>query len=145
MRSTRTSVCLVAIGATCAALLFGTSSSVWSLETKKASPRIKELQMKRLAALEQVYEIASQIYKNGRASYEDVHSAEVALLAARLEAAETQEERVKVCDEAVAGAVKWHAFAQELVKSAQASRITELKAEAYVLETQIMREKITAE
>lgn len=144
MRSTRTLVCLVAFSAASAGLLSAFCSSVNSQETKKANPRIKELQQKRLAILEQVYDSAKQGFATARTSYEDVYAAEAALLAARLEYAETQKERIKACDAAIEGARKWQDLVHEMVASGRASRITEMKAEAYLLETQITREKIGA-
>src|ERR1700677_3931433 len=102
MRATpKISVSFVAISVSCASLLFGLCNSVWPQETKKAATRIRELQQKRLAVLEQAHEAAKDSFSNARVSYDEVHATKFALLAARRDYAETQRDRLKACDEAV--------------------------------------------
>jgi hypothetical protein len=142
MRSTSNfSVCLVV---TCAGLLFVFSNSVWPQETKKPNPRIKELQQKRLAVLEQVHNVAQQSFMSARSSFENVYAAKAELLAARRDYADTKEERIKACDEAVQEALNFHKVTQKQVEAGGAPRITELKAQAFVFETQLVREKVEA-
>jgi len=145
MRTTRKfSVCLLAVSVSGLGLLFIFCNSVWPKEQEKASPRIKELQAKRLAVLEEIRDSAQQLFAASRVSYEDVHAAQLELLAARIAYADTQKERIKACDEAVQEAIGWQKFTQSKVESSQATRIDVLKADAFVLETQIAREKAEA-
>jgi hypothetical protein len=114
-------------------------------KTEKANARTKELQQKRLAVLEEIHDSAKQLFASARTSFDEVHAAAAALLAARIEYAESQKDRIKVCDEAVQEAVEWQKFAQQMAQAGQATGIVELKAQAYLLEAQIAREKAETE
>lgn len=141
MRPTpKISVRLLAISICCVGLLFVFCSSVRTQETKKVSPRIKELQKQRLAILEEVCDTAKKLFANARTTFEDVHAAERTLLDARLAYAETRKDRIKACDEAIQNAIEWHRLMQARVQASQATRLEELKARASLLEIQIMRE-----
>ncbi len=145
MRTTRKfSVFLLPVTASCVALLFVFCNSVWPEEAKKASPRVKELQQKRLAVLEEIRGAAKQLYANSRVSYEEFHAAQRELLAARIAYADTQKERIKACDDAIQEASAWQQLARAKVEASQATRVEELKANAFLLETQIAREKAEA-
>jgi hypothetical protein len=138
MRPTRKiSVCVVAISL---GLLFACGKSVWPQGPKKANPRIKELQQKRLVVLELIHEAAKKSYESARTSFKEVHAAKVELLAARRDYADTRKDRIKACDEAVQEAIAWHTSVQGSVESGRAPRYDELKAQAFVLETQISRQ-----
>ncbi len=137
-------VCTVTISTTCLGLLFVFCNSVWSNDEEKATPRLKELQQRRLEVLEAAHDSAKQLYANARASYEEVHTASADLMAARLAYAETQKERIDACDEAVQEATQWVDRAAAMVASNRASRLTVLKAQAFLLETKIMRETLGA-
>lgn len=134
-------LCLVAINL---GLLFVFCNSVWTQETKKGNARIKELQQKRLATLEEVRDTAKKLFANGLTTYEEVHTAEREFLAARLESAETREEQIKVCDQAIKEALELQQRAAQMVQIARATRLVELKAQVYLLETQIARESVGA-
>jgi len=107
----------------------------------KASPRIKELQQKRLTILEEIRDSAKQLYADSRVSYEEVHGVQLELLAARIAYVETQKQRIKACDEAMQEATAWQQFVRSKVEAGKATRVDELKANAFLLETQIAREK----
>lgn len=142
MRASATlSVCLAAISASCVGLLFLFGNSVRSEETKKANPRIKELQKQRIAVLEDVQDATTRLYQNARTSFEDVHAASMALMAARLDYADTREERIKACDEAIEQAQRWQELVKARVEAARDTQITVMKTQAYLLEAQIAREK----
>lgn len=114
-------------------------------QTEKVKARTKELQQKRLAVLEEIHDSAKRLFASARTSFEEVHSAAGALLAARILYAESQTDRIKACDEAVHEALEWQKFAQQMVQAGQATGIVELKAQAYLLEAQIAREKAETE
>lgn len=135
------SACLVAISMSCVCLLFVFSSSVWPQEAKKANPRIKELQQKRLAVLEEIRDSAKKLFTQGVLSFEDVFETQREVLAARLEYADTRKERIKVCDEAIQEAAKWQELVKAQREAAQVTIVPVLKADAYLLEVQIAREK----
>jgi hypothetical protein len=145
MRSIRTAVCLTAIGVCCVSLLFVFSKSGSSEEAKKAGPRIRDLQQKRLVVLEKVCKAAEAIQGNASGSYAEVFAAKAALAAAQIEYAETRQDRIKACDEAVKNALDMQDLAHERAKVPGGAPFDELKADAYVLETQIRREKVAAE
>jgi hypothetical protein len=132
------------ISMSCLGLLFVFCNSVWSEDEEKATPRVKELQQRRLEVLEAAHDSAKQLYANARVSYEEVHTVSAELLAARLAYAETQKERIDACDQAVQEATQWVDRAAAMVQSNRTSRLTVLKAQAYLLETQIMRENLGA-
>jgi hypothetical protein len=138
------SVRRAAVVLSCLGLVFVLCNSVWPQE-KKAIPRIKELQKKRLAVLGEAHDAAKKGYSIARASYEDVHATRVALLDARRDYADTKKERIKACDEAVQEAVNWHEFTKADMAAGHGSRVTELQAQAYVLESQIALEKAEAD
>ncbi|HEX4145010.1 MAG TPA: hypothetical protein VHY91_16005 [Pirellulales bacterium] len=136
------SVCLVAIGM---GLLLVFCNSVWPEEAEKAKPSVKELQQKRLAILEQVVAIEKNLFQNARVSYDAILAAERELLAARIQYAETQTERIKACDEAIQEALAMHELLQARQIAARGLAVAVLQAEAYVLEAQIMRENAVNE
>jgi hypothetical protein len=133
------SICLVAISVSCFGLLFVFCNSVWPQEAKKANPRTKELQQQRLAVLEQIRDTSKKLFESARVGFEEVHDAERELLAARLTYADTQDDRIKVCDEAVKEALQYLSLVKGKAASAQVSHVVELKAQAFLLETQITR------
>jgi outer membrane protein TolC len=136
------SVCLMAISV---GLLLVFCSSVWTAEAVKVDSPIKELQQKRLAILEQIADVAKQLFKNARIPYEATLAAQRDLLTARLDYAETHEDRIKVCDDAIAQATETQEIAEAMRKSARGSQLAVLSADAFLLEAQISREKAGAE
>lgn len=130
--------CVVAI---CAGLFIASGNSVWPEEAAQGgNPRIKELQQKRLAVLEAIRDSAQTLFSHGKLPYDDIHAASVDLLGARLAYARTRDERIQICDEAVKEAVAAQEIAQGMFERALTTRIPVLKAEAYVLKTQIDRQ-----
>jgi hypothetical protein len=114
-------------------------------KTEKANARTKELQQKRLAVLEEIHDSAKRLFASARTSFDEVHAAAAVLLAARIEYAETQQDRIKACDEAIQEALGWQKVAQQMVQTGHATGVVELKAQAYLLEAQIAREKAETE
>ena len=138
MRPTpKISVCLVV---SCVGLLFVFCNSVWPQQTKKANPRIKELQQKRLAVLEEAQKVAANLYANARIGFEQLRAVNVELFAARRDYAETRKDRIKACDDSVQEALTWIQIAQAKKEFARESGLSELSAQAFLLEAQIARE-----
>jgi non-homologous end joining protein Ku len=132
------SVCVLAISV---CLLLAFYSSVRSEETGNASSHIQELQQKRLALLQQIEEIAMKRFQNARVEYMEVLAGERELLVARIEYAQTREERIKACDQAIQKADECQELIEALRTSARALPTDLYRAQAFVLEAQIAREK----
>ncbi len=105
--SPKMSVCLAA---TSVVLLLAFCNSVRTAEPEQANPGVKELQQKRLAVLEQMADTGEKLFQSARISYEEVSAAQRELLAAHLELAQTRDERIKACDEALKEALECQAI-----------------------------------
>ncbi|HEY4308448.1 MAG TPA: hypothetical protein VGN12_03260 [Pirellulales bacterium] len=145
---------LVAVG--CLALgicLWQVSSSQQVAETKAPpEPRaeapqatVKELEQKRLALLEQVCTFVKKHFENGRTEYVEVLTAQRELLAARLEYAETKQDRIKVCDQAIENARLIVEQSEQRRTSAKGTAIEVLRAQDFLLQAQIARAKAVAD
>ena len=138
-RNPKSLVWLFGIAVGLAALRLASSQPVASKEPA-TSTKVKELQKKRLAVLQSIYDLTKTGYENGVTSYDHIRTAKSDLLSARLDYAETKKERLQICDEAVADAKAWQKLVQEGVKAQAYSKFDELKAESDLLEAQITRE-----
>jgi hypothetical protein len=136
----RISLCLVAIGLV---LVFGNSGR--PEVAAKARPSLKDLQRQRLEVLEQLHGVAANLFQSARIEYEAVLGAERDLLAARLEYADTREDRIKACDETIENAEKSLEIVQARKVAARGLASEALKAQAFLLEAQIAREKLETE
>jgi hypothetical protein len=134
----------LAIGMTCLGLLSIACGLVQSQETVKSDSRMKELQDKHLAILQTISDAAKASFMSANAAFEDVHVAQGALLAARLEYAGTREERLKISDEIIQGAEEWHKYAAKRAEGGAGTRVAALKAQASLVEAQIAKEKLLA-
>jgi hypothetical protein len=131
-------VCLLSLLLTCCNL-------VTADEMAEPSDKIKELKEKRLAVLVKIFDTLEEKQRSGLVLHFDaVHKAKVDVLAARLDLAETNEDRIKVCEEAVKEANEWEAILKEQ-EGAFASPIDRLKAQAAGLECRIALEKAKAQ
>ena len=134
----------VASNLACAGGLLILSDSAWTQDAKKASTQIKELQKQRLALLEHAHEVATALFRNGRVSHEDFLAAEREHLAAQVEYAETRDDRIKAYDAAIEAATKCVAIVQSKRENVQSTELAVIKAKAYLLEIQIMRQKLVS-
>ena len=146
MRSTvKLSARLMAIGVSSICLLFVFSDSVWTQQAKKTNSRIKELQEERLVVLENLHEGAKKLFQSARIQYAEVLTTQRDLFEARVAYAEKQEDRIKACDEALKNAIQTLDVTKAQQQVAQGTHLAVLKAQAYMLEIQIMREKLLGE
>lgn len=146
MHPTRTaSVWLLTIGLSCAGVLLVVFDSARSQETKPANLRIKELGHQRVAVLKEIHETTKQLFEGGRMSAEEVVAADRELFAARLADVDTRKDRIDVCREALRTALEWQTKVKEWRAAGRVTAVAVLKAEAYVLEIRITREKAEAE
>jgi hypothetical protein len=137
----RISVFLVVIG-TGLVLAFGTSASPDEAQQPKLD--VKKLEQKRLEVLEQLCDFAQTQWQNARGEFAEVLAAKRDLFAARLEYAETKQDRIKVCDNAIENARKLQELSQAMQATARGTHIAVLRAQALLLETQIARAKADA-
>lgn len=143
MRQTKKfSVRLLTIIAICAGLMFVIGKPVWTQETKKSTPRVKDLQQQRLAILEEIRDVTTKLYRSARIEFEAVYAVERELFIARTTYAETQKERIDACDEAIKHAAEWRQIAETRKEFARGADVTVLKSQAFTLEVQIARERI---
>jgi outer membrane protein TolC len=138
-RTPKSLACLVGVAACLASLFLVSSNPVASKETETSS-KVKELQKKRFAVLQSIYDLTKKGFDDGVIAYEQVRTAKSDLLSAKLDYAETKKDRIKACDEAVADAKEWQKIVQVAVKGNALSRFDELKAESDLLEAQITLE-----
>ncbi|HEY1599133.1 MAG TPA: hypothetical protein VGG64_05995 [Pirellulales bacterium] len=146
---------LVAVGCLALGFCLWQVSSGQQIPGTKAAPEpraeapqqatVKELEQKRLALLEQVCTSVNKHFENGRTEYVEVLVAQHELLAARLEYAETQQDRIKVCDQAIENARLIVEQSEQRRMSAKGTAIEVLRAQEFLLQAQIARAKAEAE
>jgi len=107
--------------------------------------KIKELQKEHLATVTRIYELTLERYKSGQASPDQLLQAQTAILSAKLELAETKQERIKAHEEMVTLAEQAQEYAQKLVDAGQGTTIDALKARAHLLRARIALEKAKSE
>lgn len=141
-QANKISVRLLTTIAICGGLMFVICKPVLTQETKKSTARIKELQQRRLATLEEICDVATKLYRSARIEFDSVYAVERELFLARFTYAETQKERIDACDEAIKHADEWRQIAQTRKEFARDTEITVAKSQAFTLEVQIAREKV---
>jgi outer membrane protein TolC len=107
--------------------------------------RIKKLQEERLAAAKEIYDLDMKAYQRGGVSYDRARQALVTLLHARLDLAETKDERIKVMEEIVKSAKQWEESVGAMAKSGVIAGTEALRARVDRLSAEIALEKARAE
>lgn len=113
------------------------------LAEQDSSAKLRLFQIRRLAMLNQLYKLAVERQKAGRASFNTVHDAEVAYLHARLDLCDTKEDRLGVLQTLVHEAESWQKTVAAAVKNASLDSAELLRAKLYLLETHIALERAT--
>jgi hypothetical protein len=108
-------------------------------EPQKAQPSIKELKQKRLEKLLLISEARKRLFEKASVDYAVVHASERELFAARLEYAESQEDRIKACDLAIEDVRRLQGIIQAQKESGQATGFALLQAQEFELQAQIAR------
>src|SRR5262249_5458426 len=103
--------------------------------------KIKELQKEHLATVTRIYELTLERYKSGHASPDQLLQSQAAILSAKLELAQTKQERIKAHEEMVRLAEQAQEHAQKLADAGQGTTSDALKAKAYLLRARIALEK----
>lgn len=125
-------------------LLIG--SSAFSQDKTNSGDKIKELKKQRLALLVKIQKGTAEMHKQDpeETPFDQVRKTTLDVFAARLDLAETKDDRIKICEEMVNEAVEWEKSVKEQVKQGQAAALDAIKAEAHVVTTRIALEKAKA-
>lgn len=108
------------------------------------SDAVKALLKERLATVAEIDKLVQTAYRSAEVGLDQVHQAKAALLAAQLDSAETNDERIKIHQEMVRQAEEWTKSVAEMAKASQATTIDVLKAKARHLEARIAFERAKA-
>jgi hypothetical protein len=103
--------------------------------------KVKKLREERIATLEEVVDDLTILFKASRGDYEDLLEAQRVLIEAKLEYAETDEERVKLYEKLVAILKKRETYAEGLAQAGRVVRPIVLKAKARRLAAEIHLEQ----
>ncbi len=108
--------------------------------------KVKELRKERIAVLKNLTEAVGVLYKSMRTntSIDDVFEARQLLIAAELEAAETEAERVELYKNLVAVLKQQESLADQRVKATRGTMVSVLKVKAKRLEAEIHLEQAKA-
>jgi hypothetical protein len=125
--------------------------SLWLVHSARGDPktnqgsRVHDLQEQRLATLSNLVEITTEHFKNGRASSEEMWSAERARDEAELDLCTSRAERIAVLERIVAEAKIVEEQHARLVTDKLLSRTLLLKAKADRLQAEIILEQARTE
>jgi hypothetical protein len=106
--------------------------------------KVKELQKERIAALREVADQISVMFRNGRAEFDEVFDSQLLLLDAQLELAEKESDRITLYRNMVDVLKNYEEVADGRVKSAQGTRAAALMIKARRLEAEIHLEQAKA-
>jgi hypothetical protein len=109
--------------------------------TEESVKKVRELRKERIETLEKMIDQLAAQFRAQRVPYDDVLDGQRLLIEARLDAAETDEERVKVHEALVAVLKVRERYAEEQVKAAHETVANVLKARARRLEAEIHLEQ----
>lgn len=106
-----------------------------------ANQKVRELYKEHITALQQVVDLLNAEYKNERRSYEQVFQGRLLLLNAKLNAAETGQERVKFYESIVELMKEREAFLAKALKLETVDELQVLNAKADRIKAQIALEE----
>jgi hypothetical protein len=136
-------------------LLFAVLAACFSLSSQRVdaeepakseakSAKHKELLKERLAVIREIAKLATDAYKAGTGSYDEVREASRMVLVAELEQCDSDKERIAVLEKFVVEAKKQEEHAGQLSKTGQAPTRMVLKAKADRLQAEIALEQAKA-
>lgn len=129
-----------ACGAAAVLLLLRGGAAV-AEDAASTADTIRQLLQQRLANAEEIQQIAESAFQTGRGSYREVIQAQFAVLKARLELAETRQERIKIYEQMIARAEAYQKFVLATHTAGRGARLDLLKAQDRVLELRIALER----
>lgn len=110
----------------------------------ESTKKISDLQKERIAALQAVADVAAHLVKSGQLSIEEACDAKLVLLRAQIDAAETDADRIKFCEDLVEAMKQYEEIAKARKASAQGTEVSVLKVKASRLEAEINLERLKA-
>ena len=113
-------------------------------QPEDSARKIKELRKERIAALEQVADAMMEMHINGQGSLSEVVGARLLLVQAKVEAAETDAERIKLLEKAVEVTREFEAITKAQREQGDGNLADNLKMKARRLEAEITLEQARA-
>ncbi len=110
-------------------------------QTDESVKKVKELRKERIAVLKDLTDALETLYQHAHASIDEVLEARQLLIAAELEAAKTDAERVELYKKLVVVLKAYESWADQRVKAARGNAASVLKAKAKRLEAEIHLEQ----
>lgn len=135
-------VSIAAVFAVCFLFMLASPASS-ALSWGMADP-IKELKRERFVLLKEIFTLTHAGFNQGTNTASQVHEARAALMAARLDFAETKAEKFEVAQEGVKEADEWVKQVEKLLAAGQGSRIDVLKAQVGLNDARIALAKAQA-
>jgi len=108
---------------------------------------IKALKEQRLALLVKIEKGTAEVYKQSSETgitIDQVRQTKADVFTARLDLAETRDDRIKICEEMLNEAAGWAKFVQVQVDRGEVGALDAVKAQAHVLATRIALENAKA-
>lgn len=118
--------------------------SVFAQDKTDSGDKIKELKKQRLALLVKIYEgtAKAHIHEPERTNVDQVRQSKADVFTARLDLAESKDDRIKICEEVIKDAVEWEKIVESLItEGGQMSALDRSKAQADLLAARIALEK----
>jgi hypothetical protein len=113
-------------------------------QLEASAKKVKELQQQRIETLKQALEETNVLYRTARVEYGEVVDAQVQLIEAELEVAESDADRIKLYQNMVDMLKSYEQVADDLAKRAQGTHVAGLKVKARRLEAEIHLEQAKA-
>ena len=132
-----------ALLAACALMLI--SGITLAARNAETNTKVRDLLKERLATATKIHAIARVLHDGGKIRFEEVLDAQAYLLRAKLDLAQTREERIAVHEELLAVARETAKTMREQAQAGVVSTIDSLRADAGLLEVQIGLEKVKSE
>jgi outer membrane protein TolC len=126
------------------AALVATAAPYRSLAGEPAKTKLDELLKERLAVLREIAKQVAAEYRIGKAPFDRVHHAQMAVLTARLESSESDKDRLAILEETLALAKENEKTATQLYETGRAPASDPLTAKAGRLEVEIALERARA-
>ncbi|GEM_PF-4322850 len=142
----RKAVSILMIAAAACSVWLAAASNAGSQQKADSKDKLKQLLQERVALAEKLHDLALIGYRGGdqKFSFAVVYDAKAKLLAARLDLAETKEQRIKIYEDMVKDAADHEKAVLQLEKAGGRSRFDVLNAKVYHLERRIALERAKA-
>ena len=120
------------------------SQDALSHSNKEAAKKIKQLQQERISVLMQLAEVSTKLYQNARAEAGDAVEAQQLLLSAQIDAAENDNDRIKLYENMIQELDKLEQLATAKVEAARGTHMATYRIKSQRLAAQIALERLKA-